>query len=59
MDMDGIVEKAKDALGGEEALEDKIQQAADFLKDKAPDGADGFIDKIAGAAHDAVDTDGQ
>lgn len=59
MDMDGIVEKAKDALGGEEALEDKIQQAAEFLKDKAPDGADAFIDKVADAAEGMVDTDGK
>lgn len=59
MGLDDIINKAKDALGGEEAAEDKIDQAADFLKDKAPDQYDGIIDKVADAAKGAVDTDGK
>lgn len=59
MDINDMVNKAKDALGGEEAAEDKIQQAAEFIKDKTPDQADEWVDKAADLAHDQVDTDGR
>lgn len=59
MGLDDIVNKAKNALGGEEALEDKIQSVREAIKDKTPDSVDGLVDKVADAAHKAVDTDGQ
>lgn len=59
MGLDDIISKAKEALGGEESAEDKVDQAADFLKDKAPDQYDGTIDKVAEAAKNALDTNGQ
>ncbi|HCX85832.1 MAG TPA: antitoxin [Micrococcales bacterium] len=59
MGLDDIVNKAKDALGGEEAAEDKIDQAANLLKDKAPDQYDATIDKVADAAKAKIDTNGQ
>ncbi|PFG21040.1 Rv0909 family putative TA system antitoxin [Serinibacter salmoneus] len=59
MGLDDLVNKATDALGGEEATEDKIDQAAEFLKDKAPAQHESTIDKIAGAAKDHIDTNGR
>lgn len=56
MGLEDIINKAKEALGGEEATEDKIDQAADFLKDKAPDQFDSIVDQVANAAKDQVDT---
>lgn len=59
MGIDDIVNKAKDALGGEEAIESKIEKARQAIKDKTPDSIDSVVDKVADAAHNAVDTDGE
>lgn len=59
MGVDDIINKAKDALGGEEGIEEKIEQAREFIKDKTPDNIDGLVDKAADAARNAVDTDGK
>ncbi|WP_454293262.1 Rv0909 family putative TA system antitoxin [Salana multivorans] len=59
MGVDDIINKAKDALGGEEGIEEKIEQAREFIKDKTPDNINGLVDKAADAARNAVDTDGK
>lgn len=59
MDVNDMVNKAKDALGGEEAAEDKIEQAAEAIKDKTPDQVDGLVDKAADFIRGQVDTDGR
>lgn len=59
MGIDDIVNKAKDALGGEEAIESTIEKARQAIKDKTPDSIDSVVDKVADAAHNAVDTDGE
>ena len=45
-----MVNKAKDALGGEEAASAKIDQAADMAKGKVPEQAAGAVDAAASAA---------
>lgn len=50
MGIEDMVNKAKDALGGDEAASAKIDQAADLVKGKAPAQASGAVDAAASAA---------
>ena len=50
MGIEDMVNKAKDALGGEEAASAKIDQAADMAKGKVPEQAAGAVDAAASAA---------
>lgn len=52
--LDDMVNKAKDALGGDEGVDAKIDQAADAAKKVAPEGAHGTIDDVAQKAKDAI-----
>lgn len=45
--LDDIVNKAKDAVGGDAALDEKIDQAADAAKGVAPESTHGAIDAAA------------
>lgn len=45
--LDDIVNKAKEAVGGDAALDEKIDQAADAAKGVAPESTHGAIDAAA------------
>lgn len=45
MDIDDLVNKAKDALGN--VSDAQIEGVAEQLKDKTPDNVDGLVDKAA------------
>jgi len=54
MGVEDMINKAKDALGGDAKVDDVVDQAADAVKDKAPDQADPVVDQAAQAARDAI-----
>ncbi len=54
MGIEDMVNKAKSALGGDTAVDEKIDQAADLAKEKAPDQLDPAIDQAAQAAKDQI-----
>jgi hypothetical protein len=54
MGIEDLANKAKDALGGEEAAGAKIDQAAEAIKGKVPEQATGAVDAAAGAAKKLV-----
>lgn len=54
MGIEDMVNKAKEALGGDAGVDEKIDQAAEAAKGVAPDQADEVIDKAAQAAKDTI-----
>jgi uncharacterized protein (DUF1786 family) len=54
MGIEDMVNKAKEALGGDAKVDEAVDQAADAVKEKAPDQADPIIDQAAQAAKDAL-----
>lgn len=54
MGIEDMVNKAKEALGGDAKVDEVVDQAADAVKEKAPDQADPIIDQAAQAAKDAL-----
>lgn len=54
MGLDDLVNKAKEALGGESGVDEKIDQAAEAVKNVAPDNVDGMVDQVADKAKDAL-----
>lgn len=54
MGIGDMVDKAKEALGGEAKIEESIDQAAEAIKEKTPDQADAVVDQAADAAKKVV-----
>ena len=54
MGVEDMINKAKEALGGDAKVDEVVEQAADAAKNAAPDQADPLIDKAADAAKDAL-----
>jgi hypothetical protein len=54
MGIEDMVNKAKDAFGGDPKVDEFVDQAADAVKEKAPDQADPIIDQATQAAKDAL-----
>lgn len=55
MGLEDIVGQAKDLLGSNsEAVDQGIDQAAEAIKDKTPDQADGLVDQGAQALKDQI-----
>lgn len=50
MGLDDLIGKAKDALGGSDGVNEKIDAVAEAVKDKTPDNIDGHVDTAANAA---------
>lgn len=50
----GIEDIAKQALGGDAGVDEKIGQVADVVKEKTPDQADAVVDQVAQKAKDAI-----
>lgn len=54
MGLEDIVNKAKEALGGDAAIDEKVDQAADAIKEVTPDQADAVVDQAAEVVKDQI-----
>lgn len=54
MGLDDLVNKAKDALGGDAGVDEKIDQAAEAVKSVTPDNVDAVVDQVAEKAKDVL-----
>ncbi len=54
MGLGDMMDKAKDLAGGDEKVDELIDDAAEAVKDKTPDQADVAVDKAAEAAKKAL-----
>lgn len=54
MGIDDMINKAKEALGGEAAVDEKVDQAAEAVKDVTPDAADAAVDQVAEVVKDQI-----
>lgn len=54
MGIGDMIDKAKEALGGEAKIDETIDQAADVVKEKTPDQADAVVDQAADAAKKVI-----
>ncbi len=54
MGIGDMVNQAKDALGGDAAVDEKIEQAAEAITDKTPEQVDDLVNKAADAAKDVI-----
>lgn len=54
MGLGDMIDKAKDALGGDAKVDEVVDQAADAVKDNTPDQVDPVVDQVADAAKDSI-----
>lgn len=54
MGIEDMVNKAKEMVGGDSAVDGAVDQAAEAVKGAAPDQADSVIDQAAQAAKDQI-----
>ncbi len=54
MGLDDMVNKAKDMLGGDQGVDEKVDQAAEAVKGVTPDNVDGVVDQVAEKAKDVL-----
>jgi len=52
--MSELFDKAKEALGGSEKVDEVIDQSAAAVKERTPDQVDSAVDQAAQAAKDAL-----
>ncbi len=54
MGIEDMVNQAKEAVGGDAAVDEKVDQAAEAVKGHTPDMADGAVDAAAQVAKDKI-----
>ena len=54
MGIGDMVDKAKQALGGDAGTDAKIDQVADAVQEKTPDQVDAAVQQVAHRAKDAI-----
>lgn len=54
MGIGDMINQAKSAIGGDAAVDAKIDEAAEAVKGQTPDQADGLVDQAAQVAKDQI-----
>lgn len=54
MGIDDMINKAKEALGGDAGVDEKVDQAAEAVKGVTPDSADATVDQVADTVKDKI-----